>query len=224
MRRRATSAHGRRDGSAGFWTWVSTGGSARVGQTADEADVFRASGAHAFHRRGTAGSCHPQADLGPCGVRGRWRLSRRTDPGANRPGQGAHSCGQQVTRVQAADAIGLARTYLTTMVPAPPWRLLGTEFECGRGPVDLAWVHADGWVFYDEIKTGPAPVISVKWLTQVERYTSGGTKLHGAAFMGTRLIPLAGPAAPRLIARVGHPTRLIAPSPRAPFAEMGPRS
>ncbi len=105
-------------------------------------------------------------------------------------------------RVVAAAAVGLAYRYLSTLVPGAPWLLHGVEFECGAGPVDVAWVNADdGRVLFDELKTSRTATRRMPsgWVEQVRRYAAAGLATYGPAFAGVRLLPLNRPDLARVV-------------------------
>jgi hypothetical protein len=122
-------------------------------------------------------------------------------------------------RVVATEAVGLAYRYLTELAPAPPWRLLGVEFETGRGPVDVAWVHkGDDRVLFDELKTTRIATrkVPTSWSKQVSRYTAAGVEKYGVAFAGVRLLPINAIHLARL-SRSSDFWVPVAPTPDDPF-------
>lgn len=124
------------------------------------------------------------------------------------------------TRVLATEAASLASRYLCEFPPALPWRLLGVEYETGDGRVDLAWVNDEtGEVFFDEVKTSRVITgrqVPPTWLEQAHRYAAAGASRFGAAFLGTRLVPLMAADTTRLV-RTGKPTVLLAPTAVEPL-------
>lgn len=124
------------------------------------------------------------------------------------------------TRVLATEAASLSTRYLTEFPPMPPWRLLGVEYDTGEGRVDLAWVNdTTGEVFFDEVKTSRVAngrQVPPTWLSQAGRYSAAGTDRFGAAFLGTRLVPLMAAGTARLV-RHRQPVVLLYPTPALPL-------
>jgi hypothetical protein len=125
--------------------------------------------------------------------------------------------------VVAVEAVSLARRYLTQGAPTTPWSLLGVEFDTGNGPVDLAWRHPDGRVFFDEIKTSriAGGQVAPSWMQQVHRYSNAGMATFGDAFIGTRLLPLSQMRLARLVTKPRVPAQRLAPTPADPFRAAG---
>ena len=55
-------------------------------------------------------------------------------------------------------AEGAAMLYLTRFAPVPSCEFIGAEVDVDNGQVDLVWRHADGRVFFDELKTNRVQV------------------------------------------------------------------
>lgn len=126
-------------------------------------------------------------------------------------------------RAVAAEAVSLARTYLAQAAPTGAWALLGVEFDTGDGPVDVAWQHPDGRVFFDEIKTSriTGGQVAPSWMQQVHRYSKAGQAAFGDAFVGTRLLPLSAMRLARLVTEPFVPSVPVAPTPADPFRPVG---
>lgn len=127
-------------------------------------------------------------------------------------------------RVLLLTAAGHVATYFRRLCPGPPWTLLGSEFDTGRGRTDLAWRNpATGTVFFDELKTHNRCVSALRdsEVGQAKRQALGGLDLYGDRFAGVRLIPfgalhltsLVHPSSRRmpLDADPAHPLRLANP-------------
>ncbi|RBY92679.1 hypothetical protein [Blastococcus sp. TF02A-30] len=128
-------------------------------------------------------------------------------------------------RVIATEAVSLAYRYLSALAPAPPWRLLGVEYETGRGPVDLAWANSEvGLVFFDELKTARTATrrLPGAWEEQTQRYTAAGRARFGAEFVGVRLLPINAMHLARL-SSARKPWARLAPTPNDPFRLGGDR-
>ena len=126
-------------------------------------------------------------------------------------------------RAVAAEAVSLARGYLTNCAPTEPWVLLGVEFDTGDGPVDVAWQDPDGRVFFDEIKTSriTGGQVAPSWMQQVHRYSKAGRAQFGDAFIGTRLLPLSRMRLARLVTAPFVASTPLAPTPAEPFRAIG---
>lgn len=126
-------------------------------------------------------------------------------------------------RAVAAEAVSLARGYLSNCAPAAPWVLLGVEFDTGDGPVDVAWQDPGGRVFFDEIKTSriTGGQVAPSWMQQVHRYSKAGNAQFGDAFIGTRLLPLSRMRLARLVTAPFVASTPLAPTPAEPFRAIG---
>ncbi|GMA18855.1 hypothetical protein MM440_05105 [Arsenicicoccus piscis] len=123
-------------------------------------------------------------------------------PGLIRDAVAAHVVGRENGRLAVARVrvSGLVHQYVRVFLPRTAV-FAGAEVSTGHGRADLAWDHPVVGVFYDELKTYRSadtahdPTI----LAQLARYTTAGTKRHGLAFAGVRLITLGNTAASLLM-------------------------
>lgn len=129
-------------------------------------------------------------------------------------------------RVLATEAVSLAHSYLTNLLPAHPWRLLGVEYETGQGRADVAWVNDQSYeVFFDEVKTSRVSNgrhLPPNWVAQATRYAAAGMDHFGEDFLGTRLVALMGDRPVRLV-RVAAPMVLLSPTASEPMRLDRPR-
>ncbi len=123
-------------------------------------------------------------------------------------------------RVLAIESLSHAHRYLTSYVPHCGWTLLGVEYPCGDGRVDVAWQHTDtGTVFFDEVKTSTTAAVRrtpASWVKQARRYSKAGHDCFGDAFLGTRLLPVATPHTAVVVRATGAPVP-ITPTPYDPM-------
>ena len=108
--------------------------------------------------------------------------------------RGALVNGENVNRrrVLMLTAAGHAANYLRRFAPAPPWDLLGCEFDTGGGRTDLAWQHSvTGEVFFDEVKTHNRSIyeLASQVVAQAKRQGDGGLAQFGPLFKGVRILP-----------------------------------
>ena len=110
--------------------------------------------------------------------------------------------------------------YLTRFAPVPSCEFIGAEVDVDNGQVDLVWRHADGRVFFDELKTNrvqvdvqPTGVLA----EQSSRYASAGRRRFGDAFAGVRIVPVLYPSRALLASEVDGAVR-IRPLAESPLA------
>lgn len=124
-------------------------------------------------------------------------------------------------RVLQMTASAHAHRYLRRYAPAPPWGLIGAEFQTGNGRTDLAWRNPEtGRVFFDEIKTHNRPIgaIQPEVVAQADRQALGGLAQFGDDFAGVRVVPFGALHLVTLYHPQQKPRRLI-PTPARPLTE-----
>jgi hypothetical protein len=106
-----------------------------------------------------------------------------------------------------------AGVYASTFTPPPSWTLLGTEIDLGpAGILDAGWRLPRDLVAFDEWKLAGGPMITSSdepSLRQCGRYIDRGRQLHGAKFLGLRLIYLGAPLRSVWFDADGNPQPLL---------------
>jgi hypothetical protein len=117
-------------------------------------------------------------------------------------------------------AEGAAMLYLTRFAPVPSCEFVGAEAPVEGGQVDLVWRHADGGVFFDELKTNRVRVDAQPngmFAEQSSRYACAGRSLFGDAFAGVRIVPVLYPSRALFVAEVRGAVR-VRPLAESPLA------